>query len=935
MRLREQIAEFLRRLRLLPAGREGFHQDLEEEMRLHRDLRAEELQEAGLPPEEAALAAQRRFGNTLRLREQSRELWGWNWLDHLAFDIRYSIRRLRRTPGFTAVAVLTLALGIGANSAIFTLVHAILLRSLPVSHPEELYSLGDDHSMGSGGGFFDDVSLYSYDEYKYLRDHLPEFSSLAGFQSTDESLSVRREGKRKPAEQFYGKFVSGNYFSVFGVSAIAGRTILPEDDQPGSHSVAVMSYRAWHDHYNSDPKVIGANFSIKGVPTTVVGVTPPGFFGETLESEPPDFWLPLSSEPQMNGSNALLNRWNEFWLYAIGRVKPGVLPAQLQAHATAEVQHWLAVNYAPDKLKADGYHSDRYSKYVSRQHIIVQPAARGVSWTRDYSAAGLRLLMIMSALLLLIACGNLANLLLARGIAARVQTAVRIALGASRARVLRQMVIEGLLLALVGGALGLWLAEGGSRAMLLVGFRGDYVPIDPTPSFAVLGFTFGLALFTGILFSVAPAWISSALSPADPMRTAARSAGDRSSVAQRSLIIFQAALSLVLLCSAGLLTRTLLNLEDQRFGVSTEGRLIVHVDSPVSLYRPDQLQPFYQQLQAKLERIPGVATASFSDSSPMSGSVDGEPVSIEGRPGWRPDLGDVKWPNEDRISAHYFETIGTRVLRGRPIGEQDTPTSQHVAVIDRTFARLYFPGQDPIGRHFGIQEESHAGDYEIVGIVEDAEYSNPKQPNVPTFFLPLLQQEKYSDSAEDLEQASSKYIRDIELHVQGNPEAYKDRVRRALDELNPNLGVISTRSLQQQISRNFSYSRMLAWLMAGYGILALLLAAVGLYGVASYSVARRTNEIGIRMALGADRGNVMRLVLRTAISPIFLGLAIGIPLSLATARALASQLYGVKSYDPAIFLAAIAVLGLAAVVASFVPARRAASIDPMQALRME
>jgi predicted permease len=419
------------------------------------------------------------------------------------------------------------------------------------------------------------------------------------------------------------------------------------------------------------------------------------------------------------------------------------------------------------------------------------------------------------------------------------------------------------------------------------------------------------------------------------MRSAARSAGEPSSIAQRSLIILQAALSLVLLSAAGLLTRSLLNLENQRFGVNTDGRLIVRMDPPVSLYRPDQLQSFYQHLQEKLERIPGVITASFSDFSPMSGAIGGEPVSIEGRPGWRPDLGGVKWPNENRVSAHYFETIGTCVLRGRPITEQDTPNSQHVAVIDQTFARLYFPNQDPIGRHFGIQEESHAGDYEIIGVVEDAEYSNPKQANVPTFFLPLLQEEKYSDTAEDLEQASSKYIRDIELHVQGKPEAYEDAVRRALDELNPNLGIIATRTFQQQINRNFSYSRMLAWLMAAYGFLALLLAVVGLYGVASYSVARRTNEIGIRMALGADRGNVLRLVLRGAMSPIVLGLVIGVPLSLATARALASQLYDVKSYDPAIFLCAIAVLAFSAMLASLLPARRAASIDPMQALRME
>ncbi|MBV8202007.1 MAG: ABC transporter permease, partial [Acidobacteria bacterium] len=821
---------------------------------------------------------------------------------------------------------LTLALGIGANTAIFTLIHAVMLRSLPVVDPGRLYSLGDDKMCCVTSGAQDDFSEYSYPLYLELRDHLPELPELAAFQAYPTTLSIRRAGSPAAAAPGLGEFVSSNYFAMFGIGAFAGRTLAPEDDRPASAPVAVMSYHAWRERYGLDPGVLGATFLLAGLPVTVVGVAPPGFFGDTLRSDPPDFWLPLAAEPLLDRSASLLRHADTFWLYAIGRLRPGARPAAVQAHVTAVVRQWLA---GQPWLTAD----DRRS--IGRVQVALTAAGGGVRHLADEYAAGLRLLMVVSALLLMITCANIANLLLARGLAARGQTAVRLAIGAARGRIVRQTLTEGVLLAALGGIAGLGVAFAGTRAILALAFRGaSFVPIDPNPSLAVLGFTALVCLLTGVVFSVVPAAIAARTHPAEPLRgggRAALAAPGSEGLPQRSLVVLQATLSLVLLAGAGLLTASLRHLEDQRMGFGTAGRMIAHVDLGLAGTSPARLATLYREVERRLTRLPGVESASLSLYSPMEHMNWSFPVSIEGAPiavGGRS-------PSFDRVSAHYFETIGTRLLRGRTFDERDTPAARRVAVVNQTFARQYLPGQDPLGKHLGLELASHGRDYEIVGVVEDAKYVAARMPARPMLFLPLLQDVVYEDSQLANGQTRSNYVASIQLRVAGQPRGLQAAIRRTLAELAPSSTVIHLLTFDEQVRRNFNGERLVARLTTLYGLLALVLACTGLYGVASYAVVRRTREIGLRMALGADRAGVVTMVLRGALRPIALGLLLGVPVALAGGRAIASQLFGVRGSDPAILTAAVLALAVCALFAAWLPARRSAAIEPMAALRAD
>jgi len=839
-------------------------------------------------------------------------------MSNLMRDIRYAFRRLRQSPGFAAVCVITLALGIGANTAIFTLVHVIMLRSLPVSSPKQLYRLGDANNCCMLGGLQDNWAIYAYSLYQQFRDHTPEFAEMAAFQAGLPTLSVRRSGASGPAEPFVSEFISGNYFPMFGLGAFAGRVITPTDDTASAPPVAVMSYRTWQQHFGLDPSVIGATFTINQLPYTVVGIGPPGFFGDTLRADPPDFWLPLATEPALNGQNSFLNR-QFHWLYIIGRLKPGARAASVQSKVTVELQQWLSAQ--PDLTAHD-------RSELGKQHIVLAPAGGGVASLQDGATAGLRLLMIIAGLVLLITCANIANLLLARGAATRFETAIRVAMGAPRGRLIRQIITESVVLAVLGGVAGLVVAFLGTRTILLVAFRGArFVPISPLPSLPVLGFAFLLSLLTGIVFGVAPAWITSQSDPAEALRGAGRSTRDRSSLPRQSLVVLQVALSAILLIGAGLLTQTLRHLENQRFGFETQGRIIVRVNPALAGYKPEKLYGLYQQLAQRLPQIPGVISASYSLYSPMRGENWSYSIAFEGRP---PD--DQIGASFDRVSPHYFDTLGTRLVRGRVIGEEDTPNSRQVAVINETFARKFFPKEDPLGKHIGMGDASHAGDFEIVGIVEDTKYQDARDSAYPTFFMPFLQMSKDPKQAFML---GSHYLQDIELRVAGKPENLAAAVRQTLADIDPNLTVLDMMTLSEQVTRNFNQDRLIARLTELFGLLALVLACVGLYGVTAYSVARRTSEIGIRMALGADRASVLGLVLRGALLQLGVGLAVGIPVALAGGRWLGSQLYGVKAYDPLILGLAVVVLSACALVAGFVPSWRAASIEPVQALRAE
>jgi predicted permease len=897
------------------------------ELEAHLQIEADENVAKGMSPEEARYAARRKLGNPSLVREEIYDMNSIGFFETLAQDLRYAVRRLRRSPGFALVCVLTLALGIGANTAIFTLVDAVMLRSLPVANPAQLYRLGDNNNCCMMTGTQNDGSfvLYSYPLYQDLRDHTAEFSELAAFQPFLSDLSVRRNGTPGPAEPFNGELVSGNYFAMLGVTAFAGRELTPADDRPGAPPAAVMSYHTWQTHFGADPSVIGSTVTINTMAYTVAGVAPPGFYGETLRSDPTEFWLPLGTEPALNRQDSRLRNPELEWLYLIGRLKPGVAAARAQSHLTIELQQWLwssGYAQATTEQRNDKALVEEYRQEIARQHIRLTPAGGGVDSMQTKYAASLRLLMTAAGLVLLIACANIANLLLARGTASQLQMAIRLALGGPRRRLMRQMLTESVVLALAGGAVGVYVAYAGTRTILLLAFRGaHYVPISPDPSLQALGFAFLLSLATGIVFGVAPAWIHSRANPGEVLHGAGRSTGDRHSMARNSLVVLQVGLSLVLLAAAGLLTESLRKLQDQQFGFETSGRLMVKVDPALAGYTAARRVGLYQELQQRLGQIPGVLSASLSGYSPMEHQNWNQDVYIEGR---RPanDSGQYQNSSLDRVGAHYFETIGTRLLRGRSIGDQ-TASALHEAVINRTFATKFFPHEDPIGQHFGIGGPSHSGDYEIVGIVEDAKYTSADEPANPTAFLPLMT---------PLEAAG---IHDIELHVAGKPENFEPEVRRAMAGIDPNLTLLDMVSFGEQVALNFNQERLIARLTELFGLLALVLACVGVYGVTAYSVARRTNEIGIRMALGAGRRTVLGLVLRGALVQVGLGLAIGIPVAVAGGRLLASELYGVKGHEPVIFALAAVLLAICALAAGFLPARRASALDPIAALRQE
>ena len=844
-------------------------------------------------------------------------------------DLMYGLRQMRKAPGFTTVAVITLALGIGANAAIFTLVHAILLRPLPVKNPSSLYRLGShDINCCVLGGLQDDWDVFSYPLYLKIKEQTPEMQDLTAMHAGLSNSSVRRSGDNSPARPLMSEYVSGNYFDMLGVGPALGRMLHPSDDQTGSPPAAVMSYRSWQNYYASDPSVVGWTFSINGASVTVIGVAPAEFFGDRLTERPPDFWLPLATEPYIRTKNSYLDKPNLHWLYVMGRLKPGTSPHQVGSKVTVEVQQWLS---SGDGASTVG-DSDR--SRISKQKVLALSAAGGIGFLAHDSQKGLRLLMALSGLVLLIACANIANLLLARGTSRKLQTSVRLAMGAGRVRLIRQSLTESIVLALIGGAAGLVLAYLGTRSILAIAFQGArYIPIDPEPSQAVLLFSFALSLLTGIVFGVAPAWISSHADPAEALRGSSRTATHGATLPQKILIVMQATLSLVLVAGAILMVQSLRRLEHQNFGFQSDHRYIIRVGRAFHDYSPENREAAYRELRQRMNSIPSVITSSFSMYSPLEGNNWSTSVYVPGRTHLTGEHGDyASWL---RIGPDYFETIGTRLLRGRTIGEQDTSTSTRVAVVNERFAQKFFKDQDPIGKHFGSDSHGHESDFEIVGVVEDTKYQDTHGPAYATYFLPYLQQVVYSDPADSAAEEASETISTIELHVNGTPENLESIVRQELSELDPDLTVQRVVAFGEQVSEAMNFERLLARLTTLFGILALTLASIGLYGVTAYTVEQRTREIGIRVAVGANRTNVLSMVLRGALRQVAIGLALGIPLALLSGWLISSQLFEVKGHDPVALVLAAIMLAACALIAGLIPARRAASIDPIEALRTE
>jgi len=839
--------------------------------------------------------------------------------------VRYALRQFLNAPGFTTTAVLTLALGIGATTAIFTLVHAVLLKSLPVAKPEELVRVGNEENCCINGGMQDNWSLFSFEQYKRFKEHTAGFAQLAAFQAGSSLIGVRRSADNKPAESFRAEYVSGNYYATFGILPYAGRMLSPEDDSKGAPAVAVMSFRTWQEKFGGDRSVVGAAFVMNAQPVTVVGIAPPEFFGDRVQSNPPAFWLPLAHEPVIEPATGVYNVPELDWLDLIGRLQPGANTKSMEAQMQLELKQFLE---SPE-AKVE----DRNKPLIAKQTLHFSPGGGGLQYMRDEYQSGLRLLMGISALVLLIACANLANLMLVRATARKQQISLRSALGAPRTALALQALTESVVLAMLGGIAGVAIAFAGTRMILRLAFRDAYVPIQAAPSLPVLAFAFAVSFLTGILFGMAPAWITAKSDPADALRGAGRSTEHKGAWGQKSLVIMQAALSLVLLCAAGLLIRSLNNMQHRHFGFDTTNRYILHIDPEMAGYKAAQLEPFYHQLHESLSAIPGVQTVSFSLYSPMEGNNWGESVYIEGVPPPPPGTHDhgASWV---RVSPAYFDTIGTTILEGRALNEQDTPSTRAVAVVNRFFENKYFKDGHALGKHFS-DDLKYPAAFEIVGVTEDTNYWGAASKMRPMYFLVEGQSSHNPDPRYQQFEARSGYLNAIEMKTLANVPGLEVHVRRALSQINPNLAVIDFQSFARQVDANFTQPAMIAKLTSLFGILALVLASVGLYGITSYSVERRTSEIGIRMALGATRANMLAMVLRSAFLQIGIGLALGLPVMIFGGRVMASQLFGVKPYDPMVLLVTTAVLAAAAFAAAMIPASKAANTEPMLALRTE
>jgi len=841
-------------------------------------------------------------------------------------DINFALRQLRNAPGFTITAVLTLALGIGANASIFTLVHAVLLRNLPVTDPKMLVRIGDQDDCCVNGGIPENnkYSLFAYDMYTQIRDNTPEFEQLAAMQSGGGpgSATVRREGTAAPAVAAREELVSGNYFQTFGVQAYAGRLLAPSDDVPGAPNVVAMSYQVWQRDFAGDPSVVGSTFILNAHPVTIVGITPPGFYGDRMTDVPTDFYVPMSLEPLIN-SSSILHRKNLDWVYMIGRIKPGTQLLPLQDKVSAEIRQYIS--------QLPVYQRPEAKKDVEATHAILTPGGGGIARVQDEYGSGLYLLMGISMLVLLIACANIANLVLVRGLARRAEISIRMALGAQRRQIIRQMLTESIVLSCIGGLVGLAVAYGGTRVLLALAFpRATDLPIQASPSPIVLGFAFLLSLLTGLIFGVAPAWMTSRSEPAEALRGSNRTTKDSSSVLQRSLVVLQAALSLVLLVAAGLLTKSLNQLENQDFGVERAGRLVIHINPYQAGYQPAQLQALYDALEVNFHALPGVEHVGLSTYTPLEGNNWGEGVFIEGRP--LPDLHENNGASWTRANPEFLDLIGQHVVRGRGITSRDTATAPGVAVVNQAFVKKFFPnGEEPIGKHFGTDQLKSAHEFEIVGVVQDVKYNNVRRPTRAMYFRPLLQVAPVSDGPS----VASLYVGAIMLQMRGPVDGLESEVRRTLTNINPNLTPVNFITFDDQITGQFGQERLVARLTLIFGILALALASVGLYGVTAYMVARRTAEIGIRMALGASRERVVKGILREAMIQTAIGLAVGVPVALVCVRFVKSQLYNVGGYDPTVLVLSLLVLVVSSAVASLIPAIRAASIDPVKALRTE
>jgi len=837
----------------------------------------------------------------------------------LVQDLRYGLRMLAKNPGFTTVAVLTLALGIGANTSIFTLLDAVMLRHLPVKDPSKLVLFYDGPSTGTTrtDALVPPDNIYSYSAWDYFRTHNQSFAALCAFRQESDRLAMLVPGTPESEKPDYvqGHLVSGSYFEVLGVSAMAGRLFTIQDDTPSAPPSVVISYDFWRRRFSGDSSTIGKVIDLNGEAFTIVGVTPPEFFGERVGPSP-DMWLSLSLQPQVLQGESWLVRQDLFWLNLLGRLKPGVTLAQAQANLNTQY-HDLYLAQGGSQLTAEK------ERQIQQTHIQLKPGGRGISTLRFTYSQPLHVLMAVVGLVLLIACANVATLMLARASSRSQELFVRLAMGAGRGRLIVQMLTESVLLAICGAAVGVAFAVWGVH--LLVSMLRTNSALNVRPDALVLGFTLGISLVTGVLFGLIPALRSTRtrLATGAAVRSAAFSRSSTFKPAY-TFVVVQVALSCVLLLGAALLTHSLLDLERQASGFNAENVLVVRTDFRLAGVPPANLLPLYRGILDRLNSLPGVTSASMARFSPISGSISSSNFAIQG---YQPVTGKMMEMYGLSVGLGFFQTLGIPVVLGRTLSRQDTTASPLVAVVNQTFVREYLPNQNPIGRHLSFGAPFQAPGAEIVGVVADSRYYNLRDEPKPMVFTAIWQAGP--------DRRLDPYAGELLIRTSHDPSGAAGEVRQALTEINHRLPILKVQTLHQQVFESMRQERVVTQLCSFFGLLALLLACVGLYGTMSYTVVRRTNEIGIRMALGAQRAHVVWMFLRMSALLIGLGLACGLPLAMGAARWIKSFLHGVPNFDWAAIAGAIALLTMVSALAAYLPARRATKVDPMVALRHE
>jgi predicted permease len=910
-------------------GKEKRNAELDDEIQGFLDAAAEHRMAQGMSAQDALRAAKMEMS-----RDAVKEnVWSAGWeaaVDNFWQDLRYSVRMLLKSPGFTLVAVASLALGIGANTAIFTLVNDLLFKSLPVRDPQQLVSFG----KAFGGGAVDGIGagpldIFTYDFYQRLEREQAEgrapFSSICGFASFWTLVSVRTGtaaggAGSEVATQAAGHLVTGDFFSVLGADPLLGRTFTPADaDAPGKNPVAVISYRYWQQIFAGDPSIVGRTITVNGTLFTVIGVMPPKFYGVALNKESMDMWLPITMQQEVMLQPSLIEPHGLYWMHMMARRKPGDPVGQEQEWVTSQLQRFM--------LDRDGGQATPVRREeIRKAYVELLPGGGGISDLREIYQQPLNILMGVVVLVLLIACANLANFLLAKAASREREIATRLALGSSRRRIIRQILMEALLLSFAGGALGLVLAYLGTSGLIhFIASGAKHTALEARPDLHVLLFTLGVSLLTGILFGLAPALRVSRISVAPSLganaRTAASSGGSGGRILPRLLVVSQVTLSLMLLAVAGLFLRTLRNLENQNFGFDRDNVLLVRFNSKFAGYKPEQLNALYERMAERFTALPGVRSASVSGQPALIGGNWNSPIRIRGH---------EAAPNDDlgtslnRVGPGFFETMAMPVVQGRAMAPTDSASAVKVAVVNQSAAQHFFPRGDAIGHTFTVDDPSVKGEWQIVGVVRDAKYHSPREKPERMTYLNVMQ--LTGDDA---------YAYWVQLATAGDPAKVTGEVRAAMAEIDPNLPILEVRTMAEQVDQSMGQEQLISQLSSFFSLLALSLACIGLYGVMTYSVLRRTNEIGIRLALGAQMSRVLWMVLRESLVLLGIGVALGIPLTLATTRLVQAQLFGLHASDPTTLMAAVLVIAGVTMLAAYLPARRAAKVDPMVALRYE